>query len=133
MPPVVREEPEPPTAAQFMAMLAYVPLRYRLPLVVIEQTAMRVDEAATIAWGGVDVAGSRFRLRRGETKSTGPLGAAVRLADGDDRGDLPARRLHPRAGVFVGSNSDIAHTVMSGACRTAKITHQHRMICVTGA
>ena len=68
VPRAVKEEPEPPTGAHVLAILERVPKRLRLPLVTIEQTALRVGETS-ITWGDVDVDGLRFRLRARATKS----------------------------------------------------------------
>ncbi len=40
----------------------------RLPLIVIEQGALREGEAVSLTWGDVDAAGLRLRLRRSTTK-----------------------------------------------------------------
>ena len=58
---------EPPTAVQVTAILAHSPLRWRLPLRVLEQTGMRVGELRDLEWRDVDVAESRFRIRQGKT------------------------------------------------------------------
>jgi integrase len=68
LPRVVTEEPNPPTAKQFLAILDAAPARYRLPLVTMEQTALHVGELVSLAWGDVDLAESKFRLRRENVK-----------------------------------------------------------------
>jgi integrase len=89
------DEPDPPTAAQTRAILERVGPRWRLPLIVLEQTAMRAGEAAKLVWGDVDVAESKFRLPRRSTKSS--------------------RR------VFPGFSVDGAEKAMASACKAAGI------------
>jgi integrase len=72
LPRVVVEEVDPPTDKQTLAILERVGERWLLPLLVLEQTAMRAGEAAKLVWGDVDVAESKFRLPRRSTKSRRP-------------------------------------------------------------
>jgi hypothetical protein len=101
LPALVVEEPQPPTAKQFLAMLDAVPCRWLLPLITIEQTAMAVGETAAIAWGDVDPGREPFppapENRQGCDRHSRPLGAGARVANGDHRGNLPAGRPHRRA------------------------------------
>jgi integrase len=69
LPRVSVAEIEPPTAEQVEAILANVRPRWRLALRTLEQSGMRVGELASLEWRDVDVAGSRFRIRRGKTTS----------------------------------------------------------------
>jgi integrase len=48
----------------------------RLALIVLEQCAMAIGETCKLAWGDVDVAESKFRLRRSTVK--GQIGARAR-------------------------------------------------------
>lgn len=72
--PPAQERPEvqPPSKAEYLAIVGRVDDRYKLALIVLEQTAMRVGELASLPWGDVDVAGSRFRLSRERTKTRHP-------------------------------------------------------------
>jgi hypothetical protein len=72
LPRIVQEEVDPPTATQTLAILERVGPRWKLPLIVLEQTAMRSGEVAKLVWGDVDVVESRFRLPRRSTKSNRP-------------------------------------------------------------
>jgi integrase len=67
-PRIVTEEPTPPSAKQFLAILDAAPARYRLPFVTMEQTALHVGELVSLEWGDVDLAESKFRLRRRNVK-----------------------------------------------------------------
>lgn len=70
LPQIIREEISPPTADHFIRTLNAISRRYQLPLVVLEQTAMRVGEAETLTWRDVDESTSRFRLRAAATKGS---------------------------------------------------------------
>lgn len=72
LPAQERPEVQPPSKAEFLAILRNVAARYVLALIVLEQTAMRVGELASLPWGDVDVAGNRFRLSRERTKTRHP-------------------------------------------------------------
>jgi integrase len=126
LPQIVHEEPTPPSAEHVLAMLRLVAPRQVLPLVVLEQTAMRVGELEDLGWGDVDVPGSRFRLRSSETKSRRarwvqvPAWLMAELEQTCPREDrTPERR------VFQGFNADVAKNAMARACRTAGIPHFH--------
>ena len=90
LPAAVREEPIPPTAKHFLALLDAVPRKWVLPMIVLEQTAMRIGEVESLVWGDVDVAEVPAAARRNEDPQ-GPVGAGARVADGRARADLPAR------------------------------------------
>ena len=63
LPRVIEEEPNPPNSSHLLAILDNAPERFRLPLIVMEQTAMRVGETIALTWADVDEAGCRFRIR----------------------------------------------------------------------
>jgi integrase len=120
------EEPEPPTASEFLAILERVPRRAALPLAVIEQTAMRTQDVLGLTWGDVDMTGARFRLPRQRTKTRRPrwiqvpewLMELVALT-------CPAEdRTHERR-VFLGLSEKTLYHAVDGACRTAEIAHYH--------
>jgi integrase len=70
LPRLSQDEPVPPTAGHFLAILENIREPLRLPLVVMEQTAMRTGEVASLTWQDVDLQGCQFRLRASETKSS---------------------------------------------------------------
>lgn len=125
LPTIHREEAAPPPSDHVVVILDLVPAKWRLPLVVIEQTAMAGGEIAQLQWGDVDTESSRFRLRRATVK--GRIRARARwvqvpewlmaIVDGscppDDR--VAGRR------VFPGFAPDSVRTAMSRACRAAGI------------
>jgi integrase len=124
LPRIEQVQKQPPSAAHFEQMLRAMPPRYWLPLITIEQTAMRVGEAESLAWGDVDEAGSRLRLRSAETKTRRPRWVQVPewlmavIAETCPRED---RTLERR--VFRGFTADVAKNAMSRACITAGIPH----------
>lgn len=58
-----------PTAADVLAVHSLLPSVYRLPLLVLDATGMRVGEMETLTWGDVDERRGRWRLRSSETKT----------------------------------------------------------------
>lgn len=113
-----RDEPKPPTAEQVLAVHSLLPPAYRLPLLVLDATRMRVGELEALTWGDVDEARSRWRVSQAVAK-TGkarwvavpePLFGAVReLVPRDDR--TPERR------VFQGVTADRLRTASRGRAR----------------
>lgn len=128
LPPVTDEEPDPPTGRQFLAILDAVPARWVLPFITIEQTAMTVGETAALAWGDVDVAESRFRLRRATVK--GAIRARARweqvpawLMDAL-QASCPFEDRTAGRRVFAFTEAS-ARSAMRRACKAAGIPHFH--------
>ncbi|MBI3936372.1 MAG: site-specific integrase, partial [Betaproteobacteria bacterium] len=123
LPKVERTEASPPPAEHVLALLERLtPARWRLPVVVMEQTAMRIGEVAGLAWGDVDVAGCRFRLRARETKT----GRArwVQLPEWLMRlleDTCPPEDRLPNRLVFPGASQSAVGNAMARACRAAGI------------
>jgi integrase len=127
MPKRVREEPRPPSAEHFLAILDAIrdPLR-RLLFVTIEQGSLRLGEAVGLTWGDVDRAGLRLRLPRSATKRDQArwvylpewlMEAIEQTCPFDDR--TPERRL------FQGVTEATAYQTMTRACQTAGVPHYH--------
>jgi integrase len=122
LPRIVQEEVDPPTAKQTQAILERVGPRWILPLVVLEQTAMRSGEVAKLVWGDVDVVESRFRLPRRSTKSSRPRWVQVpswlmeHVAATCPLEDRSAEWL-----VFPRYSVDGAEKTMTSACKAAEI------------
>ena len=117
-----REEIEPPTAVEVEAILSVVARRYRLPLVVLEATAMRVGELERLRWGDVDVAGGRWRVARQHEKAgrgrwinvpPDVFAAVDALVPREDR-DLEAP-------IFKGVEQGALRREMARACKAAGI------------
>src|SRR5829696_10027286 len=68
LPKRTQEEPQPPSAEHWLAILEAMAERWRLLFVTIEQGALRVGEAVTLRWADVDAANLRLRLPRSATK-----------------------------------------------------------------
>jgi integrase len=127
LPKQVREEPRPPSADHFLAIVAAVhdPLR-KLLLITVEQGALRLGEAVNLTWGDVDRAGLRLRLPRSATKRDQArwiylpewlMEALEGLCPFDDR--TPERR------VFQGVTEASIYQTMLRACQAAGVPHYH--------
>jgi len=129
LPTIVVEEPQPPTAKQFLAILDKTPAVHRLAFVLIEQTAMTVGETHTLEWGDVDVAGGRLRLRRRNVKGQIRSRARSPQVPGwlmellEESCPLDDRTAERR--VFPGFTPDLAKNVMARACVAAGTGHFH--------
>jgi integrase len=126
LPSIVSEEPKPPTAKHVLAIIEHVPTHWRLPLVVLEQTGMRVGEAHTLAWGDVDIDGCQFRLSKATTKTRRSRWVQVPewLMAEVDATCPPDDRTSERR-VFTGFTPDVAKNVIARACTAAGIPHYH--------
>jgi integrase len=124
LPRVEVDEVDPPTAKQTLAILERVGRRWLLPLICVEQTAMRPGEPVKLVWGDVDVAESRFRLPRRSTKSRRPRWVQVpcwlmeHVAATCPLEDRTAGRR-----VFPDYKLDGAEYAMGVACKAAGIPH----------
>lgn len=120
--PTRREEKQeivPPTAAHVLAVVALLPPRYPLPLLVLDATGMRLGEVEQLTWGDVDeprlrwrvsqarpadgrIDGPRWVARRSTTVASGdPLNFAVQwVRTGGIHGDRLLRRYGRAVGHF---------------------------------
>jgi integrase len=127
LPTIAQDEPEPPTGKQFLAILDNVGERWTLPLLVMEQCAMHVEETLSLAWGDVDTAELRFRLRRRNVKG----GRSVRARSPQVPDFLmdaiaatcPLEDRTAERKVFAGLSDDAARSAMSRACKLAGLPH----------
>jgi integrase len=103
------EEPNPPTGDHLEAVYRLLPARYRLPLLVLDATGMRLGELEQLAWGDVDEQRGRWRVTQAVSKTSRarwvqvppPLFQAVtELVPREDR--IPERR------VFQGFGGDVS-------------------------
>jgi integrase len=120
-----REEPEefsPPIASHVREVHRLLPRLYRLPLLVLDATGMRVGELEGLVWGDVDERAGRWRVRRAVAKTRqarwvpvpeAVFGAVVELVPRDDR-DLDAQ-------VFAGVSADALRTAIAKASRAAGV------------
>jgi integrase len=119
-----QDQPEinPPTAAHVIAVHALLPPRYRLPLIVLDATGMRVGELERLTWGDVDEPRQRWRVSRAVSKTRRARWVSVppivfrgvcALVTREDR--VPERR------IFQGFGGDRFRTAVSRACTAAGI------------
>jgi len=122
LPREARPEVRPPTAEHVLAVHRLLPPRYRLPLLVLDSTGMRVGELEQLTWGDIDEPRSRWRVSQAVAK-TGrarwvavpePLfGPVLALVPNDDRVGT--------ALVFVGATADRLRTALARACTAAGV------------
>ena len=117
-----REEVEPPTGDQVEAVHRLLAPRYRLPLLVLDATGMRVGELEQLTWGDIDEPRSRWRVSRSVSKTrTGRwvnvaptlFESVTDLCPRDDRAST--RR------VFEGVTGDRLRTAIARACVAAGV------------
>lgn len=116
---------DPPSAGDVDVILAYSPRRWRLPLRVLEQTGMRVGELAALAWGDVDEAHGRFRVKAGKTRAARRWVAVPDWLMAEVADTCPREDRTPDRHVFQGFSPDVAKNVMARACKAAGIAHYH--------
>ncbi len=112
----------PPTAEHVRAVHDLLPTRYRLPLVVLDATGMRLGELEGLTWGDVDESRSRWRVSQAVSKTgrarwvnVAPVvfDAVTALVPRDDR--------TPDRPVFQGFGGDRFRTAVSRACTAAGV------------
>jgi integrase len=117
-----REEINPPTAAHVQAAHRLLPSRYRLPLLVLDATGMRLGELDGLTWGDVDEQRQRWRVSARVSKTgrarwvdVHPLifQAVLDLRPRDDR--TPTRQ------VFEGFNAAAFRTQLGRVCIAAGV------------
>jgi integrase len=117
-----RRHVNPPTAAHVEAVFHLLPTGYRLPLLVLDATGMRVGELQALTWGDVDEPRGRWRVSASSSK-TGVarwvelppvlFAAVTEVVPRDDR--TPERR------VFGGFGADRFRTAVGRACTAAGV------------
>jgi integrase len=117
-----RAEVNPPTAPHVEAVLRLMPPAYRLPLIVLDVTGMRVGELEQLRWGDVDELEGKWRVSATVAKTRrarwvpvpdGVFEAVVELVPREDR-DLDGR-------VFVDFGADKLRTAIGRACKAAGV------------
>jgi integrase len=128
-----RAEIQPPSAEHVEAVHRLLAHAYRLPLLVLDATGMRVGELEALTWGDVDEPRGRWRVSRTVAKTgrarwvnVAPalFAAALELCPRDDR--------HPDRRVFENVAADRLRTAISRACTAAGVPSSRRTICATG-
>ena len=118
LPPKDRTEIAPPTAAHVAAVLGTVARQYRLPLLALEATGMRVGELEALTWGDVDEYEGRWRVS-GAVAKTGqarwvPVPAVLLRAV---LAALPRQDRDVAASPFAGFTADRLRTAIGRACK----------------
>jgi integrase len=117
-----RAELNPPTGEHVRAVHRLLSPRYRLPLLVLDATGMRLEELEALTWGDVDEARLRWRISQAVSKTGRArwvpvpppiLAAVLDLVARDDR--TAERR------VFQDFGSDRFRTAIARACRAAGV------------
>lgn len=117
-----RPEIQPPTASHVEAVHRLLASDYRLPLLLLDGTGMRVGELERLAWGDVDEQRGRWRVSRAVAKtgygrwvSVSPVlfEAVLELCPRDDR--------HPERRVFENFSADRLRTAIARACTAAGV------------
>ncbi|HEY8843483.1 MAG TPA: tyrosine-type recombinase/integrase, partial [Gaiellaceae bacterium] len=117
-----KRELTPPSAEHVLAVYALLPSMYRLPLLTLDATGMRVGELEALTWGDVDEGRGRWRVCAAVAKTGAarwvtppePMFAAVSaLVPRDDR--VPERP------VFGGFGADRFRTALARACTGAGV------------
>jgi integrase len=117
-----RRELRPPSAEHVEAVVRLLPTRYRLPLLVLDATGMRIGELDGLTWGDVDEPRQRWRVS-GAVAKTGRarwvpvpselFQAVTRLVARDDR--------TPERPVFHSFGGDRFRTAITRACTAAGV------------
>ncbi len=122
LPKETREEIKPPTADHVLAVHRLLPERYRLPLLVLDDTGMRLSELERLEWGDMDEPKGRWRVSAAVSKTgkarwvkitPAVFHAVLDLCPRDDR--VPERR------VFQGFGGDRFRTAISRACTASGV------------
>ena len=110
-----RRHVEPPTAEHVEAVVRLLPRRYRLPVLVLDATGMRVGELEALLWDDVDEPRSRWRIatsKTGRPRWVAPplllFETVLALCPRDDR--------HPDRRVFENVTSERLRTALTRAC-----------------
>jgi integrase len=122
MPREERSKLNPPTAHHVEAVVRLLPSRYRLPLLLLDATGMRIGELEHLTWGDVDEPRQRWRVS-GAVAKTGRarwvpvpaelFQAVTGLVARDDR--------VPERAVFQGFGGDRFRTAITRACTAAGV------------
>jgi len=117
-----RAEVQPPTVSHVEAVLRLVPSGYRLPLLVLDATGMRVGELEALTWGDVDELAGRWRVSQAVAKTRRARWVpvperlfehVVALVPREDR-ELDGQ-------VFDGFGADRLRTAITRACKAAGV------------
>jgi integrase len=117
-----REELNPPTAEHVLAVCHGLAERYRLPLLVLDATGMRVGEMEALTWGDVDEPRGRWRVSAAVAKTGRARWVAVPPAIFDAVLEIvPREDRTSQRRVFQGVTADQLRTAIGRACIAAGV------------
>jgi integrase len=117
-----RPEIAPPSAEHVLAVHRLLPPRYRLPLLVLDATGMRVGELEALTWGDVDEPRGRWRVTAAVAKTGAARWVHVPPVLFDAVAGLLARDDRaPGMQVFAGFGADRFRTAVTRACTAAGV------------
>jgi integrase len=117
-----RVEVDPPDVGAVLAVYGLLPTNYRLPLLALDATGMRVGELEALTWGDIDEPAGRWRVRASTAKTrrarwvpvNDDVFAAVAATVPREDRDLDKQ-------VFAGFGADKLRTAITRACKAAAI------------
>ena len=125
LPRQARVQITPPETEHVEAVVRVLPARYRLPLLALDATGMRIGELEALTWGDVDEPGGRWRVRP-DTSKTG-LPRWIDPVDVDIHAavcaTVPREDRDPDARVFPYLDDARLRTALTRACRAAGVPH----------
>ena len=122
-----REEITPPTHAEFIALVDAIGPRYRLHVLLMEATGLRIAELVSLTWGDLNAREGYVRVARNRTKG-GTGGRRIVSVPDDLMEQIEA--LVPRedrvldAPILTGTATGVRHA-MARACAHAGLPHFH--------
>jgi integrase len=117
-----KAELNPPTAEHVLAVHSALAPRYRLPLLVLDATGMRVGELEALTWGDVDEPRGRGRVSQSVAKTGRARWVKVPGVIFDAVTALVAREDRtPERRVFQGVTGDRLRTAIGRACTAAGV------------
>jgi integrase len=122
LPREIRAEIQPPSAQHVEAVHHLLAPAYRLPLLVLDATGMRVGELEALTWGDIDEPRGRWRVSRAVAKTGRARWVAVPPVLFAAVGELcPRDDRYPDRRVFEGVTADRLRTAISRACTAAGV------------
>ena len=129
-----REEVDPPSADAVEAVLSACAPRYRLPLLLLDATGLRVSELENLRWGDLDEPTGRFRISKATIKTRRSLWADVPPdLFGAVLARVPREDREPTAPVFPELTQARLRTDIARACRATGTPLWAPTTCATGA
>ena len=119
-----QEMPEvvPPTAAHVLAVHRLLPPRYKLPLLVLDATGMRLGELEQLTWGDVDEPRQRWRVSEPPRRPDAPGEFPSRPSSSTPSArSCRAMTAFRSGGSFKASEATGSWTALTRACTAAGI------------